>query len=401
MEEASCDPSCAGLFRDPLEAFLLACNTLATKDQDSRTPREYLRVLQDHGFDQAMAERVVQMRYGPVGPSFRESTRRIFPGVPRLYGFASVAPRGEATAPRLARYFAAVGDYAAHLERTGRSPAPNRALRAAFAGTSLVQATGLGPGEPGAGDRELVCGLYDERRSVAERLRTAQAIMARDDFLAFLPTLQVFLGRHPATAFDDEEARLFAAMRDRPGARDEVLRLAHELDVSALQLEVAHFALHMGWTTPEEFRRLALDGARALLSQPLTSEHVDVACEIAKHERVGDAIRSDDVPGLFFANAEGLRMVDCLAPADPRVTPRLAAALDDADPSTRAWAAYGLSRRLPLDEATLLRLVAHLGDDAAEVRDRVRWILVTERRVPRSVAAAVRRSDPELARRFN
>src|SRR5258705_6174215 len=60
LEEASCDPACAGLFRAPIEVFLLACNTLATKDQDSRTPREYLRVLLDHGFDQAMAERVVQ-----------------------------------------------------------------------------------------------------------------------------------------------------------------------------------------------------------------------------------------------------------------------------------------------------------------------------------------------------
>jgi hypothetical protein len=35
MEEASCQERCAGLFRHPREVFLLACNTVATKNQDS------------------------------------------------------------------------------------------------------------------------------------------------------------------------------------------------------------------------------------------------------------------------------------------------------------------------------------------------------------------------------
>ena len=120
MEEASCQPRCTGLFRRPREVFLLACNTLATKDEDSRTPEEYLHVLLDHGFDRAAAERVVELRYGPLGPSFREALRRVFAGVPRIYGFSSVAPRGEYTAPMLARYLRGQGDYAtALLRKTG------------------------------------------------------------------------------------------------------------------------------------------------------------------------------------------------------------------------------------------------------------------------------------------
>ena len=115
MEEASCQARCAGLFHHPREVFLLACNTLATKDEDSRTPETYLRVLLEHGFDQALAERVVELRYGPLGPSFRESLRRIFAGVPRLYGFFSVAPRSEYSAPMVERYLHATPDYAAAL----------------------------------------------------------------------------------------------------------------------------------------------------------------------------------------------------------------------------------------------------------------------------------------------
>src|SRR5204863_483635 len=81
--------------------FLLACNTLATKDQDKRTPADYLAVLRNHGFEEADAERVVAIRYGPLGQTFRETTRRIFADVPRLYGFSTVAARGERTAVQL------------------------------------------------------------------------------------------------------------------------------------------------------------------------------------------------------------------------------------------------------------------------------------------------------------
>jgi hypothetical protein len=45
MEEAACQTRCQGLFHSPREVFLLACNTLATKDQDRRSPEEYLQVL--------------------------------------------------------------------------------------------------------------------------------------------------------------------------------------------------------------------------------------------------------------------------------------------------------------------------------------------------------------------
>ena len=69
MEEASCQARCDGLFHDPREVFLLACNTLATKDQDRRSPADYLQVLLSHGFDRASAERVVAFRYGPLSIS--------------------------------------------------------------------------------------------------------------------------------------------------------------------------------------------------------------------------------------------------------------------------------------------------------------------------------------------
>lgn len=377
LEEASCQPRCAGLFHAPQEVFLLACNTLATKDQDSRTPADYLEVLLAHGFEQADAERVVAIRYGPLGQSFREAVRRIFADVPRLYGFSTVAARGEQTAVNLERYFATRGDYARHLLESWDDSEPNPPLKAAFARTGMVQASGVSPTDPAAAERDLVCRVYDGGAPLVDRLRVIRDLLARDDALSFLPTVEAFLATHDPATFGVAERAVFAQVQ-RSGARAEVLALVAQLDVSALRIEVAHLAERLGWMTSEEFRSLAIDGVRQLLARRLTSELVDVTCAITQHEPVGDAFHSPDLPDLLFQRAEGLRLVTCLAPPDAALNARLLAALDDGDESVRAWAAYALSRRLPLDDATMVRLASRADDESADVRERIRWILAAQ-----------------------
>jgi len=397
MEEASCQAPCQGLFHSPREVFLLACNTLATKDEDSRSPDEYLQVLLNHGFDQGSAERVVALRYGPLGPTFREAFRRIFMGVPRIYGFASVAPAGERTAPRLETYFRSVGDYRRHLERMQRDTAPNRMLLAAFAGTGLVETSGLSALEPAAADRDRICTLYDEREPVALRLRIVLQLMTRPDFLAFLPSIQAFFDRHPAERMQAEERELFTAIRRCEPAREQALRLVQQLNVSALQLELARFAWHLGWMTEDQFRALAIGGARELLRRPLTSELVDVMCAITTHEPIGDEFASDDLSAELFGHPEGVRLIDCLSPTDRRIDARLVALLDDPELSARLWAAYALSRRLPLTDTILVQLAAHLDDPSIDVRERLRWTFRAQAPLSADVRAAVGAHDAALA----
>ena len=397
MEEASCQARCDGLFHHAQEVFLLACNTLATKDEDRRTPAEYLQVLLDHGFDRASAEDVVEMRYGPLGPSFRETLRRTFAGVPRVYGFASVAPRSEYTVPMFASYLRATGDYARYLDQAeGRFDA-NRELPRGFHGTALTQAAGLRPSEPGASDRDAICALYDEGGSTLDRLRIARDVMSHEDFLAFVPTLEVFLDRHPPRDLDATSRAVFGEIQALDAARERVLGLARDLNASALKLELADFSLQMGWMTPGELRRVAVDGARQLLAGPFTSEVTDVICEIAKHVNLGDEFGADDLPSGVFGRAEGVRLVDCLHPADARVNAHLSEALDSADSSLRLWAAYALSRRLPLDDRTLRQLARYLDDPLPDLRERVRWSFRAQGVVSDAVIVTVGARDPLLA----
>jgi hypothetical protein len=397
MEEASCKARCDGLFHDPREVFLLACNTLATKDIDMRGPQVYLQVLLDHGFDRAQAERVVAMRYGPLGPAFREALRRVFAGVPRIYGFASAAPKGEYTAPMLERYFDTVGDYRQHLERAAHGES-NRALLAAFKGTSLVETTGLTDDEPAARDRDLICALYDESLPVERRLEIVRDLVARPDLLAFVPSIQVFIDRHPAEKMKGDERRLYDEIRANAEARERVRSLVLQLDVSALQLELGRFAVQMGWLETARFRQLAIDGTRQLLLRPLDNEVVDVVCEVPKHVQIGGEFRSADLPDALFRDPEGIRLVSCLAPPDQQVSVRLLAALDADDPILRVWAAHALSRRLPLPEPVLMTVLGHLNDPEPQVRDRLRWIFLGQRPLPRRVLDALDDRDAALAK---
>ena len=397
LEEAACRWECDGLFHHPKEVFLLACNTLATKDQDSRTPGQYLEVLLDHGFDRASAERVVDLRYGPLGPSFRESLKRIFMGVPRIYGFSSVAPRGTWTADRLHQYFQSKGDYWRYLQKAGADSGQNAQLLKAFDGSSMVQISGLTPFDAETPDRGLVCRMYDNDESVAQRLRIVQLLFARRDFFSFLPTIEVFLSRHPADTLHGEERKLFAQIQQQSGARQQVVKLVHDLNVSALKMEMAHLALNLQWISRAEFRQIAVDGARQLLGEPLTSEVVDIMCEITKHEPIGNQFRSEDLPDALFQEAEGFRLVDCLAPTDRRVSARLTRGLDEPDISGRLWAAYALSRRLPLDDGTLKALAPHLNDSSDDLRARLEYIFKAQGSLSVGVRDAVRDSDPQLA----
>ncbi len=398
IEEASCQARCAGLFRHPQEVFLLACNTLATKGADDRTPEQYLQILLDHGFGRAAAERVVSLRYGPLGPSFRESLRRSFMGVPRIYGFSSVAPVGEITAPMLERYFARKGDYGRYLTSTAGDTRPNKELLASFAQTSLVQMTGLTALEPAFADRALVCGVYDDTQSVAERLRIVRQLFARSDFLSFVPTIEVFLRRHPSPTLRGEEQRIFKEIQAQDAARRQVLEQVHSLNVSALKMQLAHLALQLQWMSEAEFRRLADDGVRQMLTEPLTTEVVDISCELTKYVPAGSGLRSEEIPEKVFTFAEGYRMLDCLSPADPRLNARMLTGLDSSNVAIRLWTAYALSRRLPLDDGVLKALVAtHVGDPSAGVRERVQWIFESQRPLSADVWATIRTRDPALA----
>jgi hypothetical protein len=258
LEQASCDPRCAGLFHRPREVFLLGCNTLASKDADSRTPESYLRVLLDHGFDRAAAEQVVAVRYGPLGPSFRESLRRIFAGVPRIY-----VRLGRAARPLQRTDARALPAHAARLShraggalgRRAAQPCPPQCLRRHRADPDRRHVGGGERGDAARRDLRPVRRGAIGGRTPARRLRAPPApgrpgVRPR--------AVQVFLARHPPAAYGNSERSVPTEIQALDATRSAVLDLVPRLQASALQLELAHFATLVGWLHPAELHALAV-----------------------------------------------------------------------------------------------------------------------------------------------
>lgn len=397
MEEASCQPRCAGLFQYPREVFLLACNTLATKSADHRTPEEYRNVLLAHGYSHTDAQRVVAARYGPLGPSFRDAMRRMFAGVPRIYGFSSVAPLGQYTAPPLREYFRRKGDYARYLQQAGRDSATNKELLVAFSRMGMIQARGVDPSEPTGQDRALVCRLYDAAEPVSDRLEIVRTLFEREDLLSFVPTVEVFFGRNPPDRYSASERRIFAQIQSIEHARQEITELVHQSDLSVLKMQMANLARQLDWISADEHERLAEDGLKRLLAEPLSTEVADIGCELSQYTPTGTDLLAGDIPDQLLWHAEGYRLLDCLSPADPQISAHMLRGLGNIDEATRAWAVYALWRRRPLDDQILVALAASLNDSSADVSGRVRRIFRAEAPLSPKVIEAIRERDAAFA----
>lgn len=403
LEELSCSRECSGILHRPLEVFLFACNSLASKGPDQRTPEEYLQVLLDHGFDRAQAERVVAARYGALGSSFCETTRRVFAGVPLIYGFDSRAPSGRNVRPLVRAYLRRMGSYADHLKKLEEAQADsqkrpyNPQIERVFRNTEFRQTTGVRPGEPAFRKREVVCALYDERRSVAERMDLVWEIMEGPDFLAYLPNIQTFLDRHPPAELEGSARETFASLTTIGQAKDQLMELIGGQSLPLLELELARFAHQMSWIDFETFHAMARSGVSDLLDGPrLGFQAREIICEISKMADLSSAFTIDDLPSGSFSDPNGIMAVDCLGIQSREVMDGLTRGLGSPDALTRAWAIYAISHR-SLSDATHVEALARLLHDP---EPEVRWLADQTLRYLRPRGAksidAIRRVAPDF-----
>src|SRR4030095_1239788 len=104
IERAQCSESCPGLFSQLKEVYLFGCDTLKAEPVKSASP-EIVRGLVRAGQERAEAERLARALSERYGESSRDLMRRLFPNVPLLYGFQSLAPYGRVAGPMLERHF--------------------------------------------------------------------------------------------------------------------------------------------------------------------------------------------------------------------------------------------------------------------------------------------------------
>ena len=278
MERASCSESCPGIFSKLKEVYLFGCDTLspaashATSDEIARTLMQAGRTPQD-------ASRTSNALNARHGETNRDRMRRIFAGVPIIYGFSSIAPLGPAAASTLSRYL-----QSASGSDVGNGQVSQRLL-SHFAANSMTVTNGLFDSDPQAGHRVDVCQFFDERLAPSQKLAFIHGLLRRDvaEVRMFFERIDAFLA-----SLTDEERRssafagaLTTIAQDKT-ARERYMAYARGAE-PLTRTRMIQVAQTLGWLTPtEQHAEITRMVNELLAADTLSFGEVDSICAVNK-----------------------------------------------------------------------------------------------------------------------
>ncbi|HSN21249.1 MAG TPA: hypothetical protein VLS49_11260 [Usitatibacter sp.] len=326
LERASCSHSCPPLFAKLKEVYLFGCESL-----------------NPHATQYSSA-------YGESG---RDRMRRVFAGVPVIYGFSSHAPVGPTAAMLLDRYFAAGG---ASEVGSGR---PSAKLLRIFGRNSLTAIRGALPSDAGAAERREICEFFDERESPAAKLRYIHEMLRRDPergrkYLARLETLLASLdGAQKASAAFQSALAGYAADE---GTRDRFLAIARGARPYAVRARMLAVAAKLAWLEPGELRaeRIALLDDM-LASRTMGFAEVDLGCAMTAGDSLAGALAQVRLPAASPHPVADAALLACMGSGEARA--RVLRALASADEKEAELAQLYLQHR-PLADGPELRSLA-------------------------------------------
>ena len=339
LERASCSNSCPGVFARLKEVYLFGCESLnpdATKYSSA---------------------------YGESG---RERMRRLFAGVPVIYGFSGAAPVGPAAGGILERHF---GSGAGREIASGR---PSPRLLARFSRNHMTYVAGMRDSDPGAAHRRDVCEFYDERREAAQKLDFIHAVLRRDaaQVRGFFERIERLLAG--LDDLDRQSPSYIHAMdeiaRDR-AARDRFVAYAREAAPAEIRSRMLVVARELGWLTPAQLRAGQLAMVADLVSRDAVGfPEVDLVCSINGGGELTAEFTRSSLARLHPAKVAPAAALACLGSTEAREQViRALGSPDDKD----VQVAQAYLRHRPLGAAELRTVaagIARMPESRAQIR---------------------------------
>ncbi len=393
MQRAQCSASCPGLFSRLKEVYLFGCDTLKAEPVRSAMP-EVVRNLLRAGRARADSERVARAMSERHAESSRDLMRRVFWGVPVIYGFQSLAPYGRMAGPMLSRYFEAGG---AEEVGTGR---PSESLLRLFGPSSMTVAAGMRDGEPNADFRTQVCRYYDDRLTPAQKLASIHRTMEGDsgELRMSFDRIERFVealreGDRADPSFVQELASLAHDRR----VRKRYLDLARDTEDPALRVRMITMARSFGWLTAQEQHvELGRMIADVLKSDSAGYGEIDLICTLNKDRSLDAELRQVKSVGPMAMRTVREAARACLGSEEARARVLKAIASPD-ERDVRIVQAY--LRHQPIADDKELRgaalSVARMQGSSAQVR--ALETLARQRIADREVLEELRRLYPRAA----
>jgi hypothetical protein len=385
LEAASCSNKCGGVLRDPTEVFLFGCNTLAGKSSSADNPDAMRARLRADHLPEGDIEQIVQGRFGDLGDSNLDRMRRVFSGVPNVYGYRDIGPLGAAVQSAFDSYLQKAEQggktYRDWLTERQLKPVTNVALLSSLKAFPITMTCGT----PAAGDspeataRRIMCALKDDSgNSIAARLGLLRTILKSDaDFMRYQPVMQKFFEDHPPPYHEVADQQAYAQLLESvKGMGPAVVARINSDGLKGyplLRYDLSSVSYALGWgplmkqKSLTEYQEATV---RELLRKgPLSSAASKLICHTmmgyentrqldddgASFDWKDLGIQASDVDPKILSDASGIWALGCLRPTDPAIQLQLAKQMDQLDPPSeisRTLAALGLDGRHFASDAT-------------------------------------------------
>lgn len=350
IERVACSGSCPDLFSKLKEVYLFGCDTLKAQPVRSASP-EIVRGLVRAGHPPAEAARMAATLSQRHGESAHERMRRIFPKVPVIYGFSSLAPYGRVAGPMLRRHFEGGA-----IDEVGSGVASQRLLRL-FGPASMVATEGLSASEPGADYRAEACRYHDDRVTPAQRLAFVHDLLGRDMTevrMAFDRIERFLASLSEAQRSGADFLAVQGALAADGATRDRYLALTRGTEDPALRARMVSLARNLGWLSQAEQRgELARMIGDVLARGSAGFGEVDMICAL-NGDRALDAELARFSVARLAATPANAAALACLGSIESRA--RVLHALTSADES-EVQVAQAYLRHRPLADAAEVRAV--------------------------------------------
>lgn len=337
LESASCNNACPNLLSSPKEVFLLGCNTLAGKEKDRRDPIDYLNTLLRDGFDLDEASLYTEQRYGHLGSSFKDAMKRIFKGVPRLYGFDSLAPSGSSISPYLTKYLAKKSDYSDHLleievkkslsmmrdfeENMGE----NNDLSKSLAITHFDQTPGLadpcyfGANYSSLSDKQKImsniCKLNNDSYSTENKMDLVESMLLEKDIEDYIPSINNFLDDHK---FDDDFKKRIGKNPQIKARFDEIL---NQTKTGLGMLKVADIGRELGLVEEAQLKVIESNAVKSYLKKEYNPYLKQAICSYKRAREV--RVSLSDIDTSRLNDLEYQSLLQCIKVDDVKINEKL------------------------------------------------------------------------------
>lgn len=371
LERVSCSNSCPSLFANLKEVYLFGCNTLNVEPQHT-VSGEIARSFVREGYtspEAALLAKKLGLRRGESG---RDRMRLVFPDVPVIYGFSSVAPLGPFAASKLDQYFRSGG-----AAEVGKGRTSSKLLRE-FSANRMVATHGMSTGDALTAMRQDVCMFADDRMLDAQRVDGIHRLLQRPAAEARMMLDRI--ERFTATLSDGKRAQpdvsqALQRIADDTTARDRFMAFARDADELETRARMFQVALDLGWLTEQQRRAEIVRMTGELLARKdIAATDVTLACALNEHHDLDGSLdhqsaspaRADDI---------GHAAVQACMGSDEARARVLRGLVSPSDADVRIAQAYLLQR--PVTDAAELRELTNeiAGMNASEAQARALDVL--------------------------